>query len=244
MAQKTPKILVGCPTYDGQAHCIERFMESLKKLVYKNFDVIFVDNSLDESFARKISSKKYEVIRNPSQKEKIVRIVENRNKIITRVLEKEYDYLFFADTDVLLPEDAIEKLLKTDKPIATGVYLGGLKFHDGVKIAPVLYDFAEQQDYVKIVPMNNVMDEKIFEVAGCGFGCCLIKKEVLEKVKLRYSETSKGGEDLLFCHDARKNFGYKTFVNTSVKCVHMIASGDLTFPAGLANFSFDYEIQQ
>ncbi len=243
MAQKIQKVLVGCPTYDGQKHCIDRFMHALKKLTYKNFDVLFVDNSETDEFAQRIRKEGYEVIRNPIAEEKIVRIVSNRNKIIERMLLKKYDCLFFADTDVLLPEDAIENLLIVNQAIVSGVYLSGLKFSEGIKIAPVLYDFSEQEDYVQIVPMNEVMDDKIFEIAACGFGCCLIKREVIEKVKIRYSEKSKGGEDLLFCNDARKNFGYKTVVNTAVKCVHMTPAGDVEFPAGLANFSLEYDMQ-
>lgn len=242
MKEKLPKILVGCPTYDGHSHCISRFTDGLKNLTYKNFDVLFVDNSQNEDYAKKIRESGYEVVRNPSSKEKIINIVENRNKIIQRAIEKKYDYLFFVDTDVLLPVDAIQKLLSVKQPIASGVYLGGLPIQGETRIAPVLFDFSDKKDYVKIIPLNDVMEEIIFGIAACGFGCCLIEREVLEKVKLRYNEQTKSGEDVLFCADARKNFGYPTFVNTAVKCTHMVLGGDLVFPAGIAAFSFEQEI--
>ncbi|MBI4141543.1 glycosyltransferase family 2 protein [Candidatus Woesearchaeota archaeon] len=243
MNKKQPKILVGCPTHDGQTHCIQRFLTELKQLTYTNYEVLFVDNSMDENYAKLIASHGYEVLRNPSKNEhRIIDIISNRNIIIKRMLEKKYDYLFFADTDVLLPPDAIEKLLSIDQPIASGVYLGGQKFPDGTKIAPVLYELTDKEDYLKSVPINDVMEDLVYEVAASGMGCLLIRKEVLEKVKLRYSEKIMSGEDILFCHDARK-LGYRTFVNTAVRCTHMVPEGDITFPAGIANFSFQYDIE-
>lgn len=239
--ENIPKILIGCPTYDGHAHCIQRFIESLKNLSYKNFDVLFVDNSLQDSYAKLISDAGYEVLRNPASGERIVNIINNRNLVIQRALEKKYDYLFFVDTDILLPVGAIEKLLAVDQPVVSGVYLGGLKIGNDVKIAPVLYDFSEREDYVKLFPMNDVLDDLVLAVAACGFGCCLVRADVLEKVKLRFSEKTMSGEDVLFCHDAR-NLGYKIFANTGVKCTHIASSGDIEFPAGVANFSFETEI--
>lgn len=241
MVQKPLRILIGCPTYDGQAHCIERFMQGLKELTYKNYDVVFVDNSLNDAFAQKIKTCNYEVIRNPAQGERIVNIVNNRKIIITRALEKKYDYLFFVDTDVLLPPNAIQKLLAVKQPISSGVYLSGLPVSGSLRIAPVLYDFSEKEDYYKIIPMNDVMEDLIFEIAACGFGCCLIRREVLEKVQLRYNEKIQSGEDIFFCYDARK-LGYRTFVNTTVRCTHMVADGDVTFPAGVAHFSVEYDL--
>ena len=34
-----PKVLVGCPTYDGKKYCLKEYAEALKKLTYDNFDV-------------------------------------------------------------------------------------------------------------------------------------------------------------------------------------------------------------
>lgn len=243
MTVQQPKILVGCPTFDGHSHCIQRFLTSLKQLTYGNHDVLFVDNSITENHAQIITSNGYEVIRNPvKNKDRIIDIIANRNIIIQRATEKKYDYLFFADTDVLLPQDAIEKLLSLQQPIASGVYLGGQTFGKETKIAPVLYELTQNENYLKSVPINDVMEDLIYEIGASGMGCCLIRTEVLEKVKLRYSEKIMSGEDVLFCHDARK-LGYRTFVNTSVRCTHMVPEGDITFPAGIANFSFQYEVE-
>lgn len=236
------KVLVGCPTYDGHERCMDRFIESIKSLSNNDFGVLFVDNSKTDAYANKIGLRGFEVIRMVPVENRVQNILLNRNKIIEHAIQKKYDYLFFVDTDVLIPEDALEKLLLLNVPIATGVYLGGLKTNNGgVVIAPVLYDFSDDEEYIKMVPMNTVLDDAVFEVAACGFGCCLIKREVFEKVSLRLSEKSGSGEDVLFCHDARKNFGFQTFVDTSIRCTHMAPDGDITFPAGVAHFSFGYD---
>lgn len=244
MSEEQPKILIGCPTYAGHDGCIERFIQGLKNLSYQNADVIFASDSTDVNFLKKIQSAGYSILKNPLVTGKMESIVQNRNKIIQHVSEKKYDYLFFVDTDVLLPEDAIEKLLSVNQAIASGIYLGAIPMQGTVKIAPIIYDFGDKEDYVKAVPMNHVMKDWVFEIAACGFGCCLIKREVLEKVKLRYNKETQAGEDTCFCFDARKQHKYHIFANTGVKCIHMGKNkeADFDFPAGIAGFNFEQEV--
>jgi GT2 family glycosyltransferase len=68
--------------------------------------------------------------------------------------------------------------------------------------------------------------EPFVEIGGCGFGCVLVKKEVLEKVgypqfvyhsALDHNNTFS--EDLDFCRKARSK-GYKIFADTTIRCDH------------------------
>ncbi len=237
------RVLIGCPTYDGQSHCIERFLEQLK-LVKGPHDVLFVDNSENDLHAQTIQAAGFEVLQNKNAgQDRISKIISNRQKIIDRMLQKKYDYLLFLDTDILPPEDIIPRLLSHKKDIITGTYLGAMKIQGKIRQAPVIYDFSHKKDYFKPVPLNDVLGESVREIAACGFGCILISRAVLEKVQLRYNKELGSGEDIPFCRDARELHSFKTFVDTSIKCTHMQKERDLNFPAGVANFSFVYELE-
>ena len=140
MKEEQPKVLISCPTYEGHNNCIERFIKGLKNLSYKNFGVIFASDSTSENFLNKIIDAGYEILKSPVCKKEwnMSSIVQNRNRIIQYALEKEYDYLLFVDTDVLLPEQAVEKLLSVNQPIVSGIYLGAVPMHGTVKIAPII----------------------------------------------------------------------------------------------------------
>ena len=237
------RVLIGCPTYDGQSYCISRFLEQLK-LVKGAHDVLFVDNSESDTHQNMITGAGFEVIRNRNAGEdRIAKIISNRQKIIDRFLEKKYDALLFLDTDILPPEDILPRMLTHKKEIVTGVYLGAMKIQGKIRQAPVIYDFSHKKDYFRPVPLNSVLDDDVREIAASGFGCILISRAVLEKVQLRYNKELGSGEDIPFCRDARELHGFKTFVDTSIKCTHMQKEKDFDFPAGITHFSFVYELE-
>lgn len=220
--EKLPKVLVGCPTFDGQKFCFEEFDKCIKSLTYTNFDIFFVDNSKDTKYTEFLKEKGYDAVHIiPEAKDRIGIIVESRNAIIKKAIDEKYDHLLFLDTDIICPSDTIQKLVSYDKPIISGICLM-LKLVKGVKkIYPALLGFSGKKEYAKKITVQDVMDSKLMEVYAAGFGCILIKRDVLEKVKLRYNPEMNSGEDFIFCYDAREKFGYQTFVDTSIKCAHI-----------------------
>ena len=49
-----PKVLVGCPIYDGKDYIIDRYIERIKNFTYENYDILLVDNSKTKDFAKKV----------------------------------------------------------------------------------------------------------------------------------------------------------------------------------------------
>jgi len=216
-----PKVLIGCVTYDGHKYCIEQFLHNFEKFTYKNFDVVFVDNSEKDEYGEIIEKHKFKVIKDKSEKEKIKKIVNGRKIIRKYALKNNYDYLLFLDTDVLIPSKALERLLGHRKDVISGVYLSNFVFDEKQEIHPVLYAIVPGNDEgARLMQQKEVGGEELIEIAACGLGCCLISKKVLEKVDIRYFEKSNSGEDIAFCVDARKN-KFKIFTDTSIKCLHM-----------------------
>ncbi len=234
------RVLIGCPTHESQKYCLPRFLEALGRLHHVRKDVVFVDNSPNEVCVEDLKKQGFTVFHTKEEKG-LPAIVENRKKIVQHLLkDKSYTHILFLDTDIFFPEDTLKKLLSQNVPIATGVYLGGQEIKGKIRLAPVLYDFAQKLDYIKPMPVNKIMGDAVFEVAACGFGCCLIEREVFEQVELRYNKELGGGEDILFCKDAREK-GYRTYVDTSIKCIHMRPEKDLVFPAAVIGFSVSYD---
>ncbi len=221
-----PRVLIGCPTSYRHQHSIKPFIARLKKLTYPNFNVLFVDETEKDGYADYLKKEGYTVIKNyPKSADKIGRIIENRNTLIKKFLEENYDFLLFLDSDVIPPNDVIERLIRHNAAITAGVYAANQLVNNKQKIAPVLRGLTEYKEYSRVIELEEIEGERFFEIFGCGFGCCLIKRAVLEKVSLRYNLHLNSSEDFIFCYDARTKYGFKTFVDTSVKCTHMAGSG-------------------
>ncbi len=74
-----PKVLVGCPTSDLKGYALERYIEGVKALDYKNFDVLIVDNSKSEEYLKRIKSLGIPVVKGPYSDSARQRIIDSRN---------------------------------------------------------------------------------------------------------------------------------------------------------------------
>ena len=138
---------------------------------------------------------------------------------------KNYDYLFCVDSDIVLPVDALSKMLAADKDMISGLYIQ--RFSD--KHVLEIYHSTPQGGMTN-TPYEWIEGRGIVPIAGCGFGCVLIKSEVLRampyphfayKSALTIQETVS--EDTYFCQKAR-DLGFKIFADTSIICEHIGAT--------------------
>ena len=223
---KMNKILIGVPTYPGQEYCLEEFMRHLKAINYDHFDVLFVVDKNEEKYQRKIQKMGFECARVSEEKSfRCANITYCRRLLRKKMLEENYDYLLFIDSDVMVQPDIIKKLIQHKKTICSGIFMSTFPLPDGRKVvAPVLYDFAPGGK-LRLMQKKEILDDSLKKVAVCGFGCCLLRRDVLEKVDFRWYEQSKSGEDVAFCHDAAQ-IGFEAFVDCSVRTWH------LSYPPG------------
>ncbi len=125
-------------------------------------------------------------------------------------------HILFVDSDVLPRSNTLEKLLKLDKDIVTGVYPITTK---GGMFWSVTKD-DEFKMNIEDLPSNP------FKIKYCGFGIVLVKYEVFEKLEWPYwkNEFAPGqitkGEDVYFCDKAREA-GYDIWCEPKVKCQHI-----------------------
>lgn len=128
-----------------------------------------------------------------------------------------FDYLFAVDHDITFAPDTLEKLLSHNVPIVSGVYRQRLPVH---KIE--IYDLNLQRMDIK-----DIYNKGLVEIGGCGFGCVLIKREVIVDIGYPQFEyhisqdfSHTLSEDNDFCLKARKK-GHKIYCDSSIMCGHI-----------------------
>ena len=186
------KTLIAVPTFD---------------MLHTDFMRSFVD-------LKKPPETSYTIIKNTL-------IYSARNIVAANAIEAGFDRVFWMDSDMTFPPDA---LLKLSKDMDEGrQFVGGLYFtRRPPKIRPIIYSelsldgntATEMTDY----------PEGIVECAATGFGCCLVTVDLIKRVGDEFGSPftpfSNMGEDIAFCWRAGQ-LGEKLYCDTTVKCGHI-----------------------
>ena len=155
-------------------------------------------------------------------------IYHSRNDLGAEALRRNCDYVFWLDSDMVFPPDTLERMMAQmqDVDILTGVYCRRVHPYN-----PTLFDKLdiEPGKHCKWKDTKEIPNER-FKVEGCGFGCVLMKTEVLLSVQSKFgtlfSPIGEVGEDLSFCWRA-KECGYEIWADPSIKlghCGHVIVT--------------------
>jgi hypothetical protein len=150
----------------------------------------------------------------------------SRDEIVKLCLEdKEITHLLWVDTDNICekPDDpnvALQQLLQCNVPIVSGLYRAKQK--EGFQWAAWMD--AKIPNKVGFTPIQS-WNGNFFNVDVIGFGFCLTKREVFEKIPPPWFpwDTPSPSEDFNFCIKARQH-GYNINVFADVQLGH---KGDL-----------------
>ena len=153
-----------------------------------------------------------------------------------------HDYVFFMDSDMRLPKDALATLLRMDVDISSGL---GFTNDVDAPIPSMFRIVPEEERHDPTRPFQSLIfyfqagNDVLFRADAVGMFCCLIKTSVFHKIAedngsildwfnpfeqdgfqaptgLPYTL----GEDLAFCYRASQS-GYKVHVRTGIKCDHL-----------------------
>ena len=145
-----------------------------------------------------------------------------RNLIADWMVNGPYDYLFSVDSDIVLPQDSLVKMLNHDKDMVSGVYIQ--RKHD-VQI-PEIYR-CNAYGGVTNIDINDIPANSLISIDGCGFGCVLIKKHVFTSIQYPHfvyhsaiDHRNTLSEDVDFCNKVRAK-GFTMFADTSILCNHI-----------------------
>jgi len=118
------KVLVAAPLCEWYDYCWDEFLNRVKELTYENYDLFFTENSSTNNFFGKVKAQGFDVIKTEHLHRIRDMVTRDHNIIRDKVLDGGYDYLLILDQDVIPPRDVIEKLMKHDKDIISGLYFG------------------------------------------------------------------------------------------------------------------------
>lgn len=162
-----------------------------------------------------------------------------RESMVKTALEAGFEWIFFLDSDVILPKDALQKLFSHNQPLISGMYKAkkpnGFFWSSWMKGKT-----PEGKDaFVPVASWNG----RLFEVDVVGTGCLLIHRSVfegiraktdvpffvwgkernialLDKMNIPDPMMREVSEDFWFCLLA-KYCGFKVIVDGEVQCGHL-----------------------
>lgn len=128
-----------------------------------------------------------------------------RNEAAKMALDYECDYLFFYDDDVLLPVDALSKLIETHRKMESALVVGGLTLVRSMPFNPMIFKYVQTGSIHTMTCFNDFKDYKdnngIVACDALGFSCCLIDVDALKMMHPPYFVTGpENTEDVYFCH--------------------------------------------
>jgi len=132
-----------------------------------------------------------------------------------------FDYLFAVDSDIVLPNDCLTKMLAHDVDMVSGVYIQRIPDTENIEV------YRNKNGGMLRISLEEILPPGLHPVDGCGFGCVLVKSDVLRKIgypqfkyhsALDHKDTIS--EDTDFCAKAAK-VGAKIFVDSSIVCNHI-----------------------
>lgn len=149
-------------------------------------------------------------------------VYDSRDAIAITAVENDYDYVLYADSDMVFTAEDLKKLLSHDADICSGLYVTRHGENKNVLYEKIIT--RRRLPYRAPELIEDKATSGYGSVSACGFGFCLIKSSVLKSMLKRYKslfEPKWGvGEDIAFCIRAKK-CGYEIFADRDIKLGHI-----------------------
>jgi Glycosyl transferase family 2 len=161
-----------------------------------------------------------------------------RELIMSDAIAEGFDYLLFVDDDVVLPEDALEKLIATAESDPKTAVVGALYYSRDSARPIAVADWNSSDTSSAHIPAFTSWSTSV--VDGIGFGCALLRVSVAKELGAPYfpahiyiersaRRVRQCDEDYLYCERVRKA-GYVVRLDARVRCPHYDRESDSTAP--------------
>ena len=147
-----------------------------------------------------------------------------RQTLLTGAIKLGCDRIMWFDSDMSFEPDT---LLRLSKDLDEGrEFVSGLYFKRKLPTGPIIYDKIVENSgkLTGFRVYQNYPRNRVFEIAGCGFGCVMMTtdlcRRMVEKYEKPFYPIHGAGEDLAFCYRAAQ-LGTKMYCDSSVKCGHL-----------------------
>lgn len=262
--KKSVRILVGSPIHQKPA-ILKEFLDSLNRFEKDSLVVHYYfvdDNFIEESstILKKFSDKHPNsciidkiIDRNEApaftcnevthywKDELLWRVANYKNRMIKHAKEKDYDYLFLIDSDIVLHPLSIKQLIKANKDIISNIFWTTWSPNRSQEPQVWVYDAGTSFKFQTTEKITSEIARKrtlsfyqtlkqpgVYEVGGLG-ACTLINKNALNKdISFeRLKNLNFWGEDRHFCTRACA-LGLRLFVDTHYPAYHIYRESDLS----------------
>lgn len=247
------RILIGSPVCQ-KPEILKVFLESLHNLSNEEFliDYLFVDDNQDPcssemlgSFWREGSAVTVFPASLPGDyrcdedthywnNALMLRVGEWKNQIIRYAVREEYDFLFLADSDLVLVSGLLEHLAGACKDVISEIFW--TNWHPGQPLEPNVWLF-DEYDLARRSPGEEISKETVrerekafleqlkipgvYEVGGLGACTLISRKALLKGVDFTYiPNLTIHGEDRFFCIRAAV-LGIGLYVDTVYPAYHI-----------------------
>lgn len=135
-------------------------------------------------------------------------VYDARNALAHEAINAGCDRILWLDSDIVFGPDLLDRLsddMKDDRDVVTALY-----FRRRIPTSPLILkqlewyaDGPDGPDHIADT-YEDFPRDRLFEVAGCGLGACMMKTEVILKVCEKYKQPAFDplatlGEDYSFC---------------------------------------------
>ncbi|MEJ9187316.1 glycosyltransferase family 2 protein, partial [Bacillus cereus] len=266
------RILIGSPI-NQKENILKEFLMSLQELETDELEVsyYFIDDNeesnssaLLEKFALEkenvlvLEEKNLQTYQRDENshywnEDLIWKVAKYKNKIIDKMLEEEYDYLFFVDSDLVLHPKTLQHLVQLNKDIVAEIFWTKWE-KNNVELPQVwLYDhytlyehhreevLEEKEIQRRTLEFLNMLKKPgVYEVGGLG-ACTLFSRSALEK-GVNFSKiknVTMWGEDRHLSIRAAA-LGIRLFVDSHFPAYHIYRDSELK---GVKNYKQQYRKQ-
>jgi len=159
-----------------------------------------------------------------------------RNLAVRDALEKGVEWLFFLDSDVIPKPNTLVSLLYWKLPLVSGLYWSKHITKRNPRGSWCFYTSLEPEEPLDLskIPKGTTL----VEGEAAGLGCCLVHREVFEKLlpyvgeppcwfKWEYDPDAEGlrlSEDLYFFKLVREKLDIPVYADIYVKCLHVVGN--------------------
>ncbi|WP_217562111.1 glycosyltransferase [Paenibacillus sp. GbtcB18] len=255
-----PRILIASPIYQ-KPDILNEFLLSIEGLDKTDLeaDLFFIDDNHDiqstdiltgfsYSSGKKLilpgflpSNRSSEENSHQWKEETIWKVAKYKNRIIEYCIEKNYDYLFLIDSDLVLHPQTLQQLLSTQKDIISNIFWTQWDLNKDT-VYPQVW-LSDHYNQFQIKRGETISQEEkhsrrnhffqqlkqpgLYQVGGLG-ACTLISHKAL-RAGVNFNEVPNinfMGEDRHFCIRAAV-LGYELFVDTHFPAFHIYRERDL-----------------
>ena len=155
-------------------------------------------------------------------------IADARNKMAQEAVDGGYGYLLMVDSDVVVPEDGLKKLLDISPGSVSTVSVGYYPRSSGDGEETCVYPHGSLE-YETPYNIEEVMRfDSLYPIKGAGLGFALVNTDIFKRIrkpwfKQRFDSKGIGlSEDLWFCNACWEK-GIPVMVHPGVRCGHIVS---------------------